>query len=198
MFINKAWVTIENESSHIVTNNTFHQGAGVSLITFSHSIGGQIFNAQSQALDYKTTAKKGIFVAPDEDYEFDGWSHDAYFSLRGEIIPANSQIMHYDTLTVFGNVHLKANFVLKSRNDDTSNIKIPDEINETEDKVWAYNNELYIRTSKADNVISIYTPDGILHKVQHNVSAGETKIILPQGIYFVTLNYGVGKKIKIN
>jgi uncharacterized repeat protein (TIGR02543 family) len=41
---------------------------------------------------------------------FAGWSHDDYISLRGERIEARSGIMHYDTLTVYGTVELRAAF----------------------------------------------------------------------------------------
>ena len=47
---------------------------------------------------------------PDEGYRFDGWSHEDYTSLRGERIGAQKGIIHYDTLTILGNVELQACF----------------------------------------------------------------------------------------
>ena len=48
LFINRAtasFVRAPGDSTHIQTNGTFHQGAGVSIMTFSAGIGGEIFNA---------------------------------------------------------------------------------------------------------------------------------------------------------
>ena len=112
MFINKAWIQLPDTA--LSTNSTYHQGAGISVVTFSQSFGGQIYNATPQILDYKTSARSGVLVVPDEGYRFAGWSHTPYTSLRGELIPANSGVMHYDTLIVYGDIHLRANFTLET------------------------------------------------------------------------------------
>ena len=112
LFINKAWVKI-GSMPQIATNSTFHQGAGISIMTFSASLGGTIYNATEQALDYKTTPASGILVVPDEGYHFAGWSHGDYVSLRGVEVKAQKGIMQYDTLTVYGNVELHANFEIE-------------------------------------------------------------------------------------
>jgi len=109
LFINRAWVIL-NDTDTIPTNYTYHQGAGVSLVTFSAGFGGRIYNATEQALDYGTSPRSGIVVVPDEGYRFAGWQHNDYLSLRGVTIREQSGIMHYDTLTVYGNVALKAEF----------------------------------------------------------------------------------------
>ncbi|HCC52671.1 MAG TPA: hypothetical protein DEQ30_11980 [Porphyromonadaceae bacterium] len=110
MFINRAWITA-SDSLHIVTgNSTFHQGAGVGVVTFSAGSGGYIYNADPQAVDFRTTAQKGVIVVPEEGYAFTGWSHNDYTSLRGETVHAEEGIMYYDTLTIYGNVELTANF----------------------------------------------------------------------------------------
>jgi uncharacterized repeat protein (TIGR02543 family)/uncharacterized repeat protein (TIGR01451 family) len=112
MFVNRAWITASDSLLIPTGNSTYHQGAGVSIVTFSAPAkGGDIYNATPQALDYRTSPNSGILVVPDEGYEFTGWSHDAYTSLRGERIEARTGIMHYDTLTVYGNVELRAIFV---------------------------------------------------------------------------------------
>ena len=112
LFINDAWITV-SDSITVPTNSTFHQGAGVSITTFSAGLGGQIYNAKEQALDYMTSPSSGIVIVPDEGYIFAGWSHDNYTSLRGKTIEAKSGITHYDTLTIYGNVELRANFELE-------------------------------------------------------------------------------------
>ncbi|HCC52834.1 MAG TPA: hypothetical protein DEQ30_12925, partial [Porphyromonadaceae bacterium] len=94
-------------------NATYHQGASVGLVTFSAGSGGNIYNAEEQALDYKTTPRTGIVIVPNEGYRFTGWSHENYTSLRGHTIKAENRIMQYDTLTVYGNVNLQANFELE-------------------------------------------------------------------------------------
>jgi uncharacterized repeat protein (TIGR02543 family)/uncharacterized repeat protein (TIGR01451 family) len=111
LFINRARIT-SNNTIVSSTNSTFHQGAGVSILSFSASFGGSIYNAEPQVLDYKTSARAGVLTVPDEGYAFTGWSHDDYYSLRGERIPARSDIIHYDTLLILGDVELTANFEL--------------------------------------------------------------------------------------
>jgi conserved repeat domain/Listeria/Bacterioides repeat len=116
LYINRAWVTIPvspGDSIYIPTNSTYHQGAGISIMTFSAGFGGNIYNAGEQALDYMTTPSSGIIIAPDEGYTFAGWSHGDYVSLRGATVKARDGIMLYDTLTVYGNVELHANFAPK-------------------------------------------------------------------------------------
>jgi uncharacterized repeat protein (TIGR02543 family) len=109
MFTNRAWVTINN-TIIVETGSTYHQGAGAAFVTFSTGYGGSIHNTEPQAIDYKTSANEGVFVVPDKGYIFSGWSHDDYISLRGNTIKANTGIIHYDTLTIYGNVELTANF----------------------------------------------------------------------------------------
>jgi len=46
-------------------------------------------------------------------------------------------------------------------------------------------------------VVRIYSTEGILHKIQTIVTAGETKIKLARGIYAVTLNNGIGQIIRV-
>jgi uncharacterized repeat protein (TIGR02543 family) len=112
MFVNRAWITASDTLLIPTGNSTYHQGAGVSVVTFSAPAkGGDIYNATPQALDYRTSPNSGVLVVPDEGYAFAGWSHDAYTSLRGERIEARTGIVHYDTLTVYGNVELRAIFV---------------------------------------------------------------------------------------
>jgi hypothetical protein len=67
----------------------------------------------------------------------------------------------------------------------------------SEDKIWSSGSDLYIRTSKPGAIIRIYTPEGILHRQQTALTAGETRIKLPPGIYIVTLNSNLGQKVMI-
>ena len=110
LFINHAWVKLEGVDQ-IATNSTYHQGAGISIMTFSAGFGGTIYNAGEQVLDYMTMPKSGVIIAPEDGYVFSGWSHGDYVSLRGATIRAQEGIMLYDTLTVYGNMELHANFV---------------------------------------------------------------------------------------
>ena len=276
LLLNTAWIRIMDDT--VQTNTTYHQGAGAGLVTFSAGRGGLIFNGQYQVVDFKSTAYSGIVVVPDEGYMFSGWSHDAYPSLRGITIPAQTGVVYYDTLTIYGNVNLHANFDLETypieyylngglySGNDTVNklsrtvpifaytvespaitldnpekagdvfigwtgsngyepqmmVTIPKgstgerfyfanfaksgsekitrtlPVAPTEDKVWVFKNELYVYTTKPGSIVKIFTAEGILRKLQTIVTAGETKIRLPKGIYVVTLNNGIGKKVIVS
>ena len=264
LFINQAWVTV-SDTITVPTNSTYHQGAGISITTFSAGFGGHIYNAGEQALDYMTSPRAGIVIVPEEGYRFAGWSHDDYASLRGKNIEAKTGIMNYDTLIIYGNVELHANFEIErypvryrlnggnnaKNNPETYSIEsgmitldAPVKDNDvfigwtgsngeepqhdviisqgttgeleyyanflnsgreneakkddlTEDKIWAAKDELFVRTSKAGSVIRIYSAEGVLQKVQTIVTAGETKIKLTGGIYFITLNNRPGQTVRI-
>ena len=266
LFINNAMVTIARapgDSLYVQTNSTYHQGAGISIMTFSAGFGGNIYNAGEQALDYRTNPSSGVLVAPDEGYHFAGWSHDNYTSLRGERISARRGIMHYDTLTVYGNMELRANFVLEdyaiayylngsdnaATNPSAYNVEsgaitlsapakpgdtftgwtgsngdepqptvvIPESstgeltffanflhsgredvepyITEEKDKAWSVEDELYVRTNRANSIVKIYSLDGVLREQQTIVSPGVTTKKLPRGIYVVTVNNNIGQKV---
>lgn len=264
MFINRAWVT-STDTIHLPTNSTYHQGSCVGVTTFSAGFGGNIYNAAEQALDYRTSPRSGILVVPEEGYRFAGWSHEDYISLRGKTIPAQKGIMLYDTLTIYGNVNLQANFeaeeyliryhlngganagnnpsaytietgtIMLEAPEKTSDVFVgwtgsngeelqqqviipegttgelefyanflysgrKDEMatDPDGDKILAVKNELYIRTSKPGSTVKIYSVDGSLQRQQIILHSGETKIRLPQGIYVVTLNNDIGKKIRID
>jgi uncharacterized repeat protein (TIGR01451 family) len=191
IFINRASVGIHGVVTH--TNSTYHQGAGLSLVTFSAGFGGQIYNADQQALDYGVSPRSGVVVVPDEGYRFAGWSHAAYRSLRGEITPEQSGIMHYKTLAIYGDVNLHADFNIESYESINSQ---PGK--EVSDRIWAAEGELYVSTSHPGSIVRIYSMEGILLKLQTLLQSGETKIKLPHGLYVVVLNNELGKKIIIN
>ena len=199
LFINRAtasFVRAPGDSTHVQTNGTFHQGAGVSIMTFSAGIGGEIFNATEQALDYMSTPTAGIIIAPEEGYKFAGWSHRGYTSLRGAAIKAQAGIMHYDTLIVYGNVELHAEFVpvemLMMEEQEDVEIEMSDS-----DKAWAVKDELFITTVHEGSIVRIYTTEGILRELHTIVSAGTTSRKLSRGIYIVTINNGIGHKVRI-
>ena len=265
MFVNRAWVTMNGVSGP--TNSTYHQGAGISVITFSSAFGGQIYNAGQQALDYGASPRSGVIVVPDKGYRFAGWSHAAYRSLRGKTIEAQNNIMSYDTLTVYGDVALRANFETElypivyhlhggansdhnpsiyTIENDAITLGAPEKAgdrfigwtgsngdapqpavtipqgstgelefyanylysgkqennntqqNDETDRIWAAEDVLFIITSRDENLVRIYSPDGLLLKQQSIPHRGETKIKLPQGLYIVTLNNKQGKKVMIN
>jgi hypothetical protein len=196
LFANRAWVTV-SDTVDIPTNYTYHQGAGISLVTFSAGYGGKIYNAAQQALDYGASPYSGVVVAPDEGYRFAGWSHAAYRSLRGETIQAQNNIMQYETLTVYGDVTLRADFEpeVQSGRQMTS---IEPVAENGGDKVWASGGALYVRTSMPGSIVRIYSMEGILLQQRPILQSGETSIKLPVGLYVVTLNNGVGTKIMMN
>jgi uncharacterized repeat protein (TIGR02543 family)/uncharacterized repeat protein (TIGR01451 family) len=264
-FVNRAWVTVDNDL-HVPTNYTYHQGVGVSFVTFSASIGGTLYHATEQALDYMTSPRSGVLIVPDEGYRFAGWSHDEYVSFRGEKVAAASGIVLYDTLTIYGNVSLQANFELEKykiayrlngavnaatnpavytiesgaielqapkKDHDVfvgwtgsngatpqASVVIPtgttgdleynanflhsgreeeDPLTKAtgEDRIWSVKDELYIRVSEAGGIVHIYSTDGVLQRTHRITTAGETKIRLPRGLYVVTLNNHIGKKVMI-
>ena len=199
LFINRAMVSFvrsPGDTVHIQTNGTFHQGAGISIMTFSAGIGGDIFNATEQVLDYMSTPASGIIIAPEEGYKFAGWSHRDYTSLRGATIKAQAGIMHYDTLMVYGNVELHAEFVpveaLLKEEQEESISEMPEE-----DKVWAVKGELLITTTTAGSIVRIYSTEGVLRELHTIVSAGTTSRKLSRGIYIVTINNGIGHKVRV-
>ena len=201
----------------------------------------------------------------DEGYRFAGWSHDNYYSLRGVHIKAQEGIMLYDTLTVYGDIDLRANFELEEYaiayyfnggenakanpkvytvksgtitleasekagdtftgwtgsngdkpqpsvvigNGSTGELtfyanflhsgreEIKNESTDTTDKVWAVEDDLYIRTSKAGTIIRIYSLDGVLSEQCTIVTPGLITKKLSRGIHIVTINNRIGKKIRI-
>jgi len=110
LYINGAWVQVSDTIYVPTGNKTYHQGAGAAMVLFSTTTGGSIYNAEPQALDYTTSPRTGVIVVPDEGYRFTGWSYPSYISLKGKEIPAGKGIMLYDTVAVYGNVELTANF----------------------------------------------------------------------------------------
>jgi hypothetical protein len=196
MYINHAWVQV-SDTIDVMTNKTYHQGAGVSIVTFSALLGGSIYNAEAQALDYRTMPRSCIIVAPDSGYCFAGWRHDEYVSLKGEVIRADSGIMHYEDIVIYGNVELHAVFEPDKKDKPEIIKEIQTIIPPTEDKIWAAENILYVRTMKSGSIVRIYKPDGVLYAQHTIITEGTTQIHLPQGIYIVTLNNGIGYKVRL-
>jgi uncharacterized repeat protein (TIGR02543 family)/uncharacterized repeat protein (TIGR01451 family) len=264
MFINRAWITVQDVTTVETDSSTYHQGTGVCTLSLFAGHGGSIYNAQPQILDYRTSARSGVLVVPDEGYAFVGWSHGDYYSLRGELIKAKSGIMYYDTLIIYGDVELTANFEpirypiryylnggknvgnnpeVYTRESGVITIEEPSKVGDVfvgwtgsngvepqktvtipegstgelefyanylqggrenlirqeagPDKIWAANDELYVRTSKTGSIVRIYSTEGILTGLHTILSTGLTKIKLQRGIYIVTLNNGVAQKIII-
>ena len=125
---------IEVQVDSTVQINMKIPDAGISIATFSAGSGGSIYQADSQAVAYCNSPRTGIVVVPDRGYRFTGWSHGDYISLRdcnngipaveksemtflslvGDTIKAKSGIMQYDTLIIYGNVNLQADFALET------------------------------------------------------------------------------------
>ena len=199
LFINRATASIvksPGDSTHIQTNGTFHQGAGISITTFSAGFGGSIYNAGEQALDYMSAPSSGIIIAPEEGYKFAGWSHDGYTSLRGAAIKAQEGIMHYDTLIIYGHVELHANFVPVELSLDSKE-EVELYVAEAEDKVWAVKDELFIMTTKPGSIVRIYSTEGVLQEQHTIVVPGTTSRKLPRGVYITTINNRIGQKVRV-
>ena len=92
-----------------------------------------------------------------------------------------------------GALHFYANYLYNGRETE------PDAFSssENEDKIWAYEGDLYVKTSRPGSVVRIYTAAGVLQTVRTLLTTGETKIRLPFGVYVVTINNGVGRKAVI-
>jgi hypothetical protein len=194
LYINKAWVNV-SDTIFVTTNTTYHQGAGIAIVTFSASLGGQLYNAHEQALDYKTSPRSGILIAPEEGYEFAGWSHDDYISLRGETVKADSGILHYEDIVIYGNVELRARFVPK-KDKPIEKAIVEEKVTDNSDKVWSNDKYLYIRTKKG-TIARIYTTEGILQRLFTITEDGTKTVRLERGVYVVTLNDGAGYKVII-
>ncbi|MDR0700022.1 MAG: VCBS repeat-containing protein, partial [Tannerella sp.] len=54
LYINRAWITVDNTILIPTGNSTYHQGAGTCMVTFSTGHGGSIYNTEPQAIDYST------------------------------------------------------------------------------------------------------------------------------------------------
>jgi uncharacterized repeat protein (TIGR01451 family) len=194
LFINMAYV-IANDTLFATTNSTYHQGAGIAVVTFSASLGGHLFNAVEQALDYRTSPRAGILIVPDDGYDFAGWCHDDYTSLRGETIKADSGILHYEDVVIYGDVELRARFVPHKEKPIEKGI-VEEKATDNSDKVWSHEKDLYIRTKKGV-ITRIYTTEGLLQQLLTITDDGTTTVRLERGVYVVTLNGGVGYKVII-
>jgi uncharacterized repeat protein (TIGR01451 family) len=197
LYINKAWVNVVmslNDTVRVHTNSTYHQGAGISIVTFSATVGGQLFNAREQALDYRTSPRAGILIVPDSGYTFAGWSHDEYVSLRGEKIAADSGITHYEDIVIYGNVELRARFVPTVKPAEREIVQ--EKVFDTDDKVWSHAGDIYVRTKKGA-LTRIYSTEGILQRQLIITDDGTTSIRMERGVYVATLDDGLGWKVVI-
>jgi hypothetical protein len=199
LYINYAWVNAvaanTTDTIFSITNSTYHQGAGVSVVTFSASVGGQLLNAREQALDFRTSPRAGVLIVPDSGYRFAGWSHDEYISLRGERIPADSGIARYEDVVIYGNVELRADFVPLPGKQTEEGI-IQEKIIDTSDKVWSHDRDIFVRTRRSA-LTHIYSTDGVLLRQVMILDEGITSIQMERGIYIVTIDDGPGWKVMV-
>jgi uncharacterized repeat protein (TIGR01451 family) len=192
LYINQAWVRV-SDTVHVRTNRTYHQGAGISIVIFSASAGGQLYHAEPQALDFRTSPREGVLIVPDEGYEFAGWSHGDYVSLRGDTVKAASSILHYEDIVIYGNVELRADFI--PIDDQPIKRIVEGKAPDNKNKIWSNDRNLHIFARKGA-ITHIYTLEGILRR-QFTISEdGITTIRLERGIYIVTLD-GTGYKVRI-
>jgi hypothetical protein len=180
---------------------TYHQGAGVAIVSFAASVGGVIF-AEPQAVDYSTTVRaSSLLVVPDSGYVFAGWSHPAYVSLRGQVIPATKGVLNLDTLLIYGNVELTAEFEDENLN-RVQNLVKGEEVVEVDENtapvVWSSGAAILVKPVSVPAVLRIYTSEGVLVKQQTLLNKEITTIKMPAGVYIATLNNSVGVKLRIN
>jgi len=64
-------------------------------------------------------------------------------------------------------------------------------------QVWSSGNTLYAKTVAPNEILSVYTPDGILQRQYRLPSEGISAFKLRQGIYIVTVGKSSAKKIGI-
>jgi hypothetical protein len=196
-----AGVPVPDSVRVISANSTYHQGAGVSLVTFSAAVGGSIFNAEPQAVDYHTTVRSSsLLVAPDSGYVFAGWSHPEYISHRGVEIPAASGVLDLDTLLIYGNVELTAVFAKDENLNKVPNlVKVDDDASEEAvvSQIWSSGGEIFVIPAEKPSVLRIYSAEGLLIRQQTLLTTNLFKHRLPKGIYVVTLNGGAGQKVVI-
>jgi uncharacterized repeat protein (TIGR02543 family) len=98
------------------TNATYHQGAGVAIVSFAAGEGGSLVNDDPQPVDFGDTPRSGVLVIPDEGYRFVGWSVSSdrdSLSWRETIsntAETVSTTADYTAIPVYGNVELTALF----------------------------------------------------------------------------------------
>jgi hypothetical protein len=64
-------------------------------------------------------------------------------------------------------------------------------------QIWSYRNQLHVRTTNAISELHVYTLSGQLHE-RRTLTAGETVLTLPPGVYVVTIDQnGMKRKIII-
>ena len=89
-----------------------------------------------------------------------------------------------------GKLEYYANFLLSGRE-----ITTIDASENNEDKAWAVDDNLYIRTSKAGSIVRIYSLDGVLRELYTILSSGVTTRKFSRGIFLITINNNVGQKV---
>ena len=65
------------------------------------------------------------------------------------------------------------------------------------DRIWVIGKELCVKSFNPSSIVRVFSRDGVIQKQQILLQACETKIMLPRGIYIVTLNNNFGKTIHI-
>ncbi|MDR1097101.1 MAG: hypothetical protein LBL57_03110, partial [Tannerella sp.] len=146
-----------------------------------HLHGGE--NAEGNPPAYTVESAAITLAAPSKANDiFTGWT-----GANGDEPEAEVTIPHGST----GERDYYANYLYSGR----EAVEAP--ASTSEDRIWSFEDELYVRTAKAGSTVRVYSPDGILHRLQTVVAAGETRIKLQRGVYIVTLNNGAGQKVMI-
>jgi uncharacterized repeat protein (TIGR01451 family) len=208
LFVNRAWVTVSDTLNVPTDSATYHQGAGVAVVTFAAAAGGSIFNFEPQVVDYRTPPRsESLLIVPDSGYVFAGWSHPAYVSLKGVEVPATEGVFNLDTLLIYGNVELTAVFEpnrdsLSWRETISTLPNLSDSIASSntiagKPRIWSSGSEIFVKPATVPSVLRLYTPDGVLIKQQTILTKETTKFKMSAGLYIATLNNGVGTKVVV-
>ncbi|MDR1746413.1 MAG: DUF11 domain-containing protein, partial [Tannerella sp.] len=200
LFVNWAHVLASDTLLIRGDTATYHQGAGVAVVTFAASAGGMIFG-ELQAVDYSTAARAAeVLIVPDSGYVFVGWSHPAYLSLRGQTVPATEGVFNLDTLLIYGNVELTAVFLSESlTSSETITIGAERErLPQSKSRIWSVNSEIFVHPASVPSVLRIYSTDGVLIRQQTILSKDVTAIKMPAGVYIANINSSIGTKVIIS
>jgi uncharacterized repeat protein (TIGR02543 family) len=142
------------------------------------------------------------YVDSRSDFVFSVFPSDEYATKR--LVVTTSRVSIPDTEGVIINKNADGSYLVTIRHiqdrveiyidfeSDDDGIQSPDGR-----QIWSYRNQLHVRTANALSELHIYTLSGQLYG-QHTLTAGETVLQLPSGVYVVTLDQnGMKRKIII-
>ena len=138
-------------------------------------------NAETNPDKYTIESGTIELEAPEKENDtFIGWTGSNGDEPQQSVVIANGTTSE---LTFY------ANFLHSGRED------VKPEVSDNADKVWAVDDDLYVRTNKAGSIVRVYSLDGVLCEQHTIVVPGITTRKLLRGIYVVTINNNIGQKV---